>query len=140
MEIGGEIDWRAWVWLALVGIVAQVIYARFFKPPPWKPPENALFVDTDASVIVTRTLNWNFSWPAAIWVTENELGSLKLNAPIPRSSIKSIRTTKWFMRKEPVIVVEWEGGTIQMAVRDWQGLNTALASAPKSVIETEGEA
>jgi hypothetical protein len=141
LEIGGEIDWRILVGLAIAGIIAQLIYARFFKPPPWVPPEDALFVDTHASVIVTRSLQWNFSWPAAIWVTEGELGSAKLDAPIPLSSIKSIRTTKWFIRNEPVVVVEWEGGTIQMAVHDWHKLNSVLAhGAMKAAIQNEGEA
>jgi hypothetical protein len=141
LEIGGEIDWRIWVGLALAGIIAQLIYARFFKAPTRAPPGNALFVVTDASVIVTRSLQWSFGWSAAIWVTEDELGSAKLDAPIPLSSIKSIRTTKWFIRNEPVIVVEWEGGTIQMAVRDWHKLNTVLArGSTKAAIQNEGEA
>lgn len=140
-ETGDEINWPLWIGFALVGLVANLVYARLFEVP-WTPPEHARFVDERASVTVSSLLHSSYTWGTAVWVTDQELGSLALHVPVPLSSIKSIRMTQWFMRKTPVIVVECEDGReVQLGVQDWRALNAVLvAGSTKAVVGNGVEA
>ena len=74
MTTSGEINWPWWLALALVALAVNLVYALLFRQS-WAPPEDARFVDHNASVLVKRFLQWKFSWGTPVWVTDDELGS-----------------------------------------------------------------
>jgi len=134
-ESGADTNWPLWIALALAGATLSLIYRWFFQDA-WSPPENPRFVDHNASVLTKRLMQVHFSWGTPVWVTDRELGSGALEAPIPLSSIRSVRKTKWYMRTAPVIVLECEDEnrreTIQLAVQDWHRLESVLAATQEN--------
>lgn len=130
-ETGGEINWIWWLGIGFALVVAQLIYRHIFNEP-WVAPADARFVDDSADVYIKRFMGRSFSWHTTVWLTATELHSGALDTPVPLTSIRAVRETKWKRRTEPVIELECDVvgqiEVVQLAVRDWQKLKTLLES------------